>query len=300
VAWPAAITIQGLLLRQMDSRHASLVSEWHIATLLLATAMFAIEVDWWTARIASAAWAHAAAVTTVGIVALIIWRFHNKATWPVREHAAAYLGSSVILVAFQAISLAYLGIRFPGNSEPLPYIPLFNPFSLAMFFSISTALLSLKAIRHGSGKGIAVIPDAYVYPYRILLMAAFFIMTTSALVRSVHHYGSVPWHFDDLFASVMVQTALSIYWGVLGFSGMIFGARAKRRVIWMTGAGFMVLVVIKLFLVDLGNSGTVERIISFIGIGTLLILVGYFAPVPPKEAAAAAADEENKQEKHED
>ncbi|MFC1719857.1 DUF2339 domain-containing protein [Pseudomonadota bacterium] len=300
VAWPAAITIQGLVLRRMDSRHAFLVSEWHIATLLLTTAMFAIEVDWWSARVASAAWAHAAAVTSMGIVALIIWRFHHKATWPVREHPGAYLGSSIILVAFQAISLTYLSIRFPGNSEPLPYIPLFNPFSLAMLFSMTTAVLSFKEIRHELRNGIAAIPDAYVYPYRILLAAAFFIMTTTALVRGVHHYGSVPWRFDALFASVLVQTALSIYWGVLGFSGMIIGARTKRRVMWVTGAGFMVLVVIKLFLVDLGNSGTVERIISFIGIGTLLILVGYFAPVPPKEAAATAADGNRRQEKPED
>ncbi len=294
-AWPAAIFMQGLLLRRLDSRRASLASEWHVATLLLTTAMFAIEVDWWIARIASDAWAHAAAITTVGIIALIIWRFHNKAAWPVRDHAGEYLGSSVVLVAFQAVSLAFLGVRFPGNPAPLPYIPLLNPFSLAMLFSMSTAALSLKAIRLGSRNGITVIPDVSVYPYRILLAAAFFIMTTAALVRGVHHYGSVPWHFDALFASVMVQTALSIYWGVLGFSGMILGARTRRRLIWVAGAGFMVLVVIKLFLVDLGNSGTVERIISFIGIGALLILVGYFAPVPPKEVTTSAADEENGQ-----
>jgi uncharacterized membrane protein len=40
--------------------------------------------------------------------------------------------------------------------------------------------------------------------------------------------------------------------------------------------------VAKLFLVDLANTGTVERVISFIGVGTLVIVVGYFSPVPPK------------------
>ncbi len=59
------------------------------------------------------------------------------------------------------------------------------------------------------------------------------------------------------------------------------------RWVWLGGAGFMALVVIKLFLVDLGNSGTIERIISFIGIGILLLVVGYFAPVPPRQAEEA-------------
>jgi uncharacterized membrane protein len=52
----------------------------------------------------------------------------------------------------------------------------------------------------------------------------------------------------------------------------------------------MGLVVIKLFLVDLGNSGTIERIVSFIGIGVLLLVVGYFAPVPPRKEPLAEID----------
>jgi uncharacterized membrane protein len=119
---------------------------------------------------------------------------------------------------------------------------------------------------------------------------AFFVMTTFALVRSVHHYTAVPWDIDTLFRSDVVHAALSIYWGLLGFGGMIWGARRVRRPVWLVGVGFMVLVVIKLFLVDLGNTGTLERIVSFIGIGVLLLVVGYFAPAPPRHAAKAAAE----------
>ncbi|MGH6629454.1 MAG: DUF2339 domain-containing protein, partial [Burkholderiales bacterium] len=117
----------------------------------------------------------------------------------------------------------------------------------------------------------------------------FFIISTTALVRGVHHFTGVAWTFDDLSHSVVVQTSLSIYWGLLGFIGMISGARTARRALWLTGAGFMVLVVLKLFLVDLGNSGTIERIISFIGIGILLLAVGYFAPAPPRRTHESAS-----------
>ena len=43
----------------------------------------------------------------------------------------------------------------------------------------------------------------------------------------------------------------------------------------------MGIVVVKLFLIELSNSGGIERIASFIIVG-LLLLVGWFAPVPPK------------------
>ncbi|HET7598011.1 MAG TPA: hypothetical protein VFK15_13850 [Burkholderiales bacterium] len=31
--------------------------------------------------------------------------------------------------------------------------------------------------------------------------------------------------------------------------------------------------------------GGVERIVSFIGVGVLMLVIGYFSPVPPKTAA---------------
>jgi uncharacterized membrane protein len=33
--------------------------------------------------------------------------------------------------------------------------------------------------------------------------------------------------------------------------------------------------------VDLAGSGTVARIVSFLGVGALLLVIGYVAPVPP-------------------
>jgi uncharacterized membrane protein len=48
------------------------------------------------------------------------------------------------------------------------------------------------------------------------------------------------------------------------------------------------VVVAKLFFVELGNRGGLERIVSFIGVGVLLLVVGYFAPLPPRQDAAPA------------
>ncbi len=56
----------------------------------------------------------------------------------------------------------------------------------------------------------------------------------------------------------------------------------KLRMLWIAGAALMGVVVIKLFLVDLSNVGGVERIVSFIGVGMLMLLIGYLSPVPPR------------------
>jgi uncharacterized membrane protein len=51
----------------------------------------------------------------------------------------------------------------------------------------------------------------------------------------------------------------------------------------------MGVVVVKLFLVDLASVGSVERIVSFIGVGGLMLIVGYFSPMPPARGEPAAS-----------
>ncbi len=44
------------------------------------------------------------------------------------------------------------------------------------------------------------------------------------------------------------------------------------------------VTVIKLLLFDLADTGTLTRIVSFIVVGGLILIVGYFSPLPPKDA----------------
>jgi uncharacterized membrane protein len=53
----------------------------------------------------------------------------------------------------------------------------------------------------------------------------------------------------------------------------------------------MGVVVTKLFLVDLVGVNTASRIVSFLGVGGLLLAVGYLAPAPPRTVETARARE---------
>ena len=52
------------------------------------------------------------------------------------------------------------------------------------------------------------------------------------------------------------------------------------------------VVVVKLFTVELADRGGLYRIVSFIGVGLLLLIVGYFAPVPVASGKAPVAKSE--------
>jgi uncharacterized membrane protein len=51
--------------------------------------------------------------------------------------------------------------------------------------------------------------------------------------------------------------------------------------LWRAGVGVLAIVVAKLLFVDLSGTGTVGRIVAFIGVGLLMLLVGWIAPQPP-------------------
>jgi uncharacterized membrane protein len=111
-----------------------------------------------------------------------------------------------------------------------------------------------------------------------------FALATATVFRSAHHWGGVPYQLEAQLESMLVQAGLSIVWTSIALGLMVGGHLRARRELWLVGAGLIALVVAKLFFVELSNRGGLERIVSFIGVGVLLLVVGYFAPLPPRRA----------------
>jgi uncharacterized membrane protein len=108
-----------------------------------------------------------------------------------------------------------------------------------------------------------------------------FLWLNGALLRTLHHWAAVPFDFDAMMQSMLVQASLSIFWSVLALCIMLAATRLRVRPLWLIGAGLMAVVVVKLFFVDLSNIGGIERVVSFIGVGVLMLVIGYVSPVPP-------------------
>jgi uncharacterized membrane protein len=108
-----------------------------------------------------------------------------------------------------------------------------------------------------------------------------FIWANGVLLRTLHQWGGVPFSFESFAQSTLTQTALSIFWAILALTMMLIAARKSNRPVWLAGAALLAVVVGKLFLVDLSRIGSIERIISFVGVGLLMLIVGYLSPLPP-------------------
>ena len=112
--------------------------------------------------------------------------------------------------------------------------------------------------------------------------ACIFIWLNCIVGRIVHVYTHIPFQFWYLYRSVVFQTAVSILWSVSALAITIWATRHLTRVIWFTGAAILTMVVLKLFTVDLAGIGTIARIVSFIAVGSFMLLIGYFSPLPPR------------------
>ncbi len=84
-----------------------------------------------------------------------------------------------------------------------------------------------------------------------------------------------------------MQTGITLLWTTTALISMWLAAHRAARLPWVAGAALLGAVVLKLLVVDLSGSGTVTRIVSFIGVGLLMLIIGYVAPLPAKESRHA-------------
>ncbi len=287
LAWAAAALAHAWTLGRAEA--AGALQRWlahaHVLGLWLLTAaaawMLAEAAD---ARLGAETWATAAlAIAPIAAVLAVLWA-DRQARWPLSHWPAAYLRTaSGGLVAALLLWLVVMNIAGDGAATPLPYLPLFNPLDLALCAALLTGLRWWQGL--AAHRTVAAPRGLRRFPP--LLAALAFLVANGALLRALHHHAGVAWDGDALFRSDTVQMALSLFWAALGLVLTFLASRRTRRSLWMVGAALLGVVVAKLFLVDMANTATVARIVSFLGAGVLLLVVGYLSPLPPARESPA-------------
>jgi uncharacterized membrane protein len=177
--------------------------------------------------------------------------------------------------------IVYANATSSGDPAPLPFVPLLNPLDLSTLAVLLVLALWMRAVRQQGVVGDRPESSAALYG---ALGAGAFVAANGGLLRALHHLAGIPYALEPMLRSTLVQAALSIFWSILALAVMVTATRTQLRTLWLVGAGLMGVVVIKLFLVELSRVGSVERIVSFIVVGMLMLLIGYLSPVPPKRA----------------
>ena len=198
-----------------------------------------------------------------------------RGTWPLRDFRDSYAVAGALPVAVFLLGWTFASALMGESAAPLPHVPLLNPLETGQIAVLLGIALWWRSLR-----------DHWAFQESAAALAAIlgvtvFTVISSMVLRTCHLWGGVAWEQAALQNSMLVQSSLSIVWGVIAIGLMLIAHRSGTRWIWMTGAALVAVVVGKLFLVELAAHGSVERIVSFIAVGLLLLLVGYFAPRRP-------------------
>ena len=279
-AWPLALLAHGVVLWRLAPQWPAVARDVVHAFGVLVLALLgalqgrAITADWGDA---ASAWSWLGWLVVPA--ALLMWlpRPASARHWPLSAAPAAYQWiASLVLTTGLLLWTLLANIASNGSAAPLPHVPLANPLDLGIGVALLAAWLWMKsAAAQTELARTPALPTA-------VLGAAGFVWLNAMLIRGFHHYGGVPFRVDAWLNSLAVQTGITLLWTATALVLMWLSAKRVMRAPWMVGAVLLAAVVLKLLLVDLSGSGTVTRIVSFIGVGVLMLIIGYVAPLPGK------------------
>lgn len=180
---------------------------------------------------------------------------------------------------------------YDGVIWSLPYFPLLNLYDItsSLVLLIGFGLYYMSQNPHDDKLSPSNVDLKFKRIFAadnllIVLGLISFWLISSMLVRTLHAFIGTPlWDGSQggAWNSEQVQTGLTILWTLLALIATIIASRYWQRALWFMGIGLLGIVVLKLVLVDLSQTEAIWRVISFLGAGSLILLIGYLAPLPP-------------------
>ncbi|MGB6824788.1 DUF2339 domain-containing protein [Psychrobacter sp.] len=223
----------------------------------------------------------------------------NTSTNKVSKHCLLYwfdwqqalLGCAAIFAPIALLWVVLTNWSYDGVIWGLSYFPLFNLYDITSWLTLSVGF-SLYYISKRRRNDTVIDSSAAAKSKRvfttenllIILGPISFWLISSMLVRTLHAFIGTPLWNDyqgGAWQSEQVQTGLTILWTLLALVATILASRYWQRALWFMGIGLLGIVVLKLVLVDLSQTEAIWRVISFLGAGSLILLIGYLAPLPP-------------------
>jgi uncharacterized membrane protein len=292
IVFPCAWVVHGQVLRAADATRAGAVPSprasfdvgaWlptaHTVSALMLVAQIAWEASEWTGRATAlrTVWTPcAAALPAIAFLALCV-RFREGEFWPATPYRDAYArGAGTPIAGLLTVWFFAVNLLSPGDPSPLRYWPLANPLDLTLCAALGVLFVWARSF--------AGLSERALYRWT---GAALFVGLNGVVLRTAHHWAGIPWRVAAMLASKPLQAALTLTWTVTALALMYAATKRRLRPLWMLGAALLAVVVGKLFIVDLGTLSGLPRVVAFLGVGLLLLVIGFLSPLPP----AARTDE---------
>ena len=276
-AWGLSIVVNYWILKLYDNNKMLFKRWYHLASLLLFSFIIVFEFGELIKYFfgGNTIWYHASPIVMTLFLAMGLFKIRNIKIWPFMTHPKSYFQHGLMILFFILwVLLVTVNLTPAGESTLISYLPIINILDISgiIFILFAWKVLSSHVLHlsHEVNK-LAL----------IALPITAFVFLNASMLRIFHYWYGIDYKFNAMISSFMVQSAFSILWSLTAVILMVLASKKKWRVVWLTGLGLIVAVVIKLFLVDMSASGTIARIVAFLSVGLLLSLVGYFSPLPP-------------------
>ena len=221
---------------------------------------------------ATVLWALGAIVAAIGFATVLSGNWLVLA-WTATAAGLALLGAladddrlAYGSAGFLALSLVYtLGDLaapsdfFSANSEPAAGVPSVACVVGAALVALLFGNLPARAesLRPFAVAGVAVMA---MYGLSLTILGLFQIIGTAG--------------FETDFQRG--HSAVSAFWGLVGLLTLYLGLTRELRVLRLAGFALFGLALTKLFLYDLANLSSITRALSFLAVGAVLLLAGFF------------------------
>ncbi len=284
IGWSMALTMHCFLLNLYEEfyreKEPLSVDMLHIGTLCVSVAVIAMSCASFVAKAITPGWGEAVGILVIsGVVAEITYLRERFFIFFLQEKfqeygQRAWLKGSAFFAALLAMWSFY--ISFTVKMSATNYTPIFNAAELPQIFIFITLIFWLK-------KEDEIIDKELQKKLSWGLAAILFTAFNAAIARFFHYGYGVPFTVNGLLTSTPYQAVVAVIWGIISLTLTVYASLRNQRQLWMIGAALIGLVAAKLFLVDLAGTGTLARIIAFLAVGVLMLIIGYFSPLPPSE-----------------
>lgn len=156
-------------------------------------------------------------------------------------------------------------------------LPILNPLDLASIALLVLGFWWLWQNQNWLWPNNKTIPWYYWSPLSILSL----FWLSAVLMRTLHQWLHIPWAIMPMMQSTIVQSSLSLLWGLTALAIIIWARYYRVRGLWFAGIALLGLVFVKLLFIDLYQINTLGKVVTFIILGVLMLITGYFSPEPP-------------------
>jgi uncharacterized membrane protein len=291
LAWLVALPSAILLLRRDDTTLRRIASQGlHLSLFWMLLLALGHELFWFVRALpwGMDAWMSGLVMAAGGLTIMLVNIALRRQLWPFRVWPELYGALAMAPVAVVLLLLLMMANFQDGVVFQQRYLPLINSLEEGAMFALLGLLVYSRFPISRFPRQVAVFHRVM----KVVLLALSFWWLNGVLLRALAHFGGIPWYMESLWHSRLVQTTFALFWMLTALIVMLRATRRASRYEWLSGAVLLGVVIIKLMLVDSARGGGLARAIAFIGVAVLVLIIGYFSPLPPKAEPVKKAGEE--------